>query len=153
MTKKKQEYVVERSRPRVVRDCSGPSLTKQSFKDDCDINHIVNQFKKTGTVTHETRFQPTYGYAPAVEFRDALDMVASIKGSFQSLPADLRNRFGNDPASLLEFVENPENLQEARELGIFEPEGTEGTEAPSGAAEQPEAPEPGESEGGGEAPA
>ena len=29
-----------------------PSMTDQQFKDDCDVNSIVNKFTKTGHLTH-----------------------------------------------------------------------------------------------------
>lgn len=37
-----------------------PSLTKQSFKDECDINQIVAKFEKTGLVNHLARGVPQF---------------------------------------------------------------------------------------------
>jgi hypothetical protein len=34
------------------------------------------------------------------------------------LPAELRARFENDPAKLIEFIDNSENLDEAINLGL-----------------------------------
>ena len=32
--------------------CEDVSLTKQSFKDECDINNIMNKWVKNGILTH-----------------------------------------------------------------------------------------------------
>ena len=34
------------------------------------------------------------------------------------IPAIIRKRFDNDPYQFLEFMENPENIEEARQLGL-----------------------------------
>ena len=47
-------------RPRVSISFPKPTLTKQSFKDDCDINNIVNQFKNTGQTPHLNTKNPQY---------------------------------------------------------------------------------------------
>ena len=38
---------------------------------------------------------------------------------FDNLPSDVRNRFNNNPAQLLDFVADPENKEEAIELGLL----------------------------------
>ena len=37
---------------------------------------------------------------------------------FESLPADIRTKFGNDPGRFLDFVEDPQNEEELIELGL-----------------------------------
>ena len=37
-----------------------PSMTKQSFVDECDINTILQQFAKTGQISHINEKQPRY---------------------------------------------------------------------------------------------
>jgi len=39
-----------------------------------------------------------------------------------TLPAKVRDRFGQDPAEFLAFLSNPENADEARRLGILKPQ-------------------------------
>ncbi len=43
--------------------------------------------------------------------------------NFMRLPANIRKRFDNDPAQLIEFINDPNNLDEAINIGLAkEPE-------------------------------
>lgn len=87
----------------------GPSKTKQSFKDETDINKLMDRYAKTGQVPAVNNRQPQYGYAPSADFQEALELVQNAKTMFSELPSKVRQNFDNDPAKLLAFVENPEN--------------------------------------------
>lgn len=106
---------------------------KQSFKTECDINFIIEQFQTKGAITHFNTRQPQYGYAEAVEFREALDIVKKGQELFQALPSSLRARFENDPAQFLEFVQDPANGEEMVALGLREPQ----TAAEKAATQEP----------------
>lgn len=96
-----------------------PSLTKQAMADECDINRIMAQFEKTGMLTHVNTFQGEYadlGDAPS--FHDAMNRVVAAQEAFDSLPAGVRARFGNDPASFLDFVSNADR-SEMEKLGLL----------------------------------
>lgn len=111
-----------------------PTMTQQHFKDDCDVNVIVNRFLKTG------QFPPVdpkamYGdFLDAPEsYRDALDQVIAAEEQFMELPAKVRERFQNDPAELLDFLADPKNKEEAINLGLLE----KAPPAPSPAVPEP----------------
>lgn len=93
---------------------------KQGFKTQCDINFIMSQFQRTGAITHFNTRAPSYGYAEAVDFREALEIVKTGQEVFAALPSSLRARFENDPAQFLEFVQNPANADEMAQLGLRE---------------------------------
>lgn len=95
-----------------------PTRTKQSFKKECDINNIVAFYKKKGVIAHLNPAKPRYGFAPSVDYVDALQLVIDAEQSFNDLPSEVRKRFDNDPAAFLEFVENPENDAELVKLGL-----------------------------------
>lgn len=96
--------------------------TKQSFKDECDINNIMARFQKTGVIAFANKFQARYGDVTGVDFANAMRVVADARTMFAELPARVRERFANDPARFLEFVQNPANKDEARALGLLKPE-------------------------------
>lgn len=52
--------------------------TKQSFKDECDVNRIVNQFTKTGIVNHLARGKPQYGDMPDMDFHESACIAAEV---------------------------------------------------------------------------
>lgn len=100
----------------------GSGRTKQSFKDECDINQILARFKRTRTFDFVNTMQPRYGDCTGLEFRQAMETVAGAKSMFHAMPAHLRARFNNDPAEFLDFVNDERNRDEARELGLLRPE-------------------------------
>lgn len=99
-----------------------PELTRtqQSFVEDCDINVQLERFTRTGVIPNGNPNPPKYGdFIGAPEFQDALNIVINAEYQFSLLDAKTRKRFGNDPAEYLEFVNNPENMEDAIKLGLF----------------------------------
>lgn len=95
--------------------------TKQSFKDECDINNIMKRYNATGSITHLNMRTPEYGdFSSPLEFQAALNTVMEGEAMFADLPSDLRDRFGNDPKQLLEFLADEANREEAVKLGIVQ---------------------------------
>lgn len=112
-----------KERKRVQKHFFEPSRTKQSFKAECDINHIMKRFKKVAGVDIMERFQGyaggTYGdFSEVTDYRTAIEQVNRANETFMALPAKVRARFSNDPAEFLDFVQNPVNSKEMVELGL-----------------------------------
>jgi len=109
--------------------CEDPSLAQQHFKDECDINTILQKFNITGLLP-ETPLSPRYGdFTGISDYHTALNRVIAAQDEFDGLPANIRARFQNDPAQLIEFLENSDNRQEAEKLGLVEPAAAEVVEA------------------------
>lgn len=106
----------------VVLDCSNsPSRTKQAEKPACDINNIVARYLERGIITHVAKHEGRYdNFIDAPTYHEAMSAVAEAKEAFDTLPAALRKRFGNDPAAFLDFVKDPENVDEMMALGLAE---------------------------------
>lgn len=95
--------------------------TKQSFKDECDINNIMKRYNATGAITHLNMRTPEYGdFSSPLDFQSALNTVMEGEAMFADLPSYLRDRFGNDPKQLLEFLADDANREEAIKLGIVQ---------------------------------
>jgi len=98
------------------------SKTEQSHKDDCDINKIVKRYRQTGILgnpNNKTR-QPMYGdFTNIEEYQTIQNRLIQATDEFALLNSDLRAKFGNNPANLVEYLSNPDNLDEARQLGIL----------------------------------
>lgn len=142
---------------RVKTQGGGVSLTKQCFREECDINNILRKFNKTGQLPEMIKRNPIYGdFSEPVDYQEALNIVLHADEQFRNLPARVRERFGNDPKRFLEFVSDPSNGEELVEMGLAtrrpsdEPSGpSEG--AKKGAPEKKEAPKgtpPAKPEGG-----
>lgn len=97
------------------------SMTKQSFKEECDINNIVKRFEATGILEHlnmRTREGMYVDLPDPLDFQESLEIVRQAESAFMSLPADLRARFGNDPEQFLAFTNDPANQEEMIKLGL-----------------------------------
>jgi phage internal scaffolding protein len=116
--------------------CEDASLAQQHFKEECDINTILEKFNITGLLP-ENPLSPRYGdFTGISDYHTALNRVYAAQDEFDALPAQIRARFGNDPAQLIEFLENSENRQEAESLGLVDKGAAEVVEAPKNTPEK-----------------
>ena len=110
--------------------CEEPSLTQQHFKDETDINNILRQFNVTGMLP-EAPLSPRYGdFSGIVDYHSALNAVIAAEDSFMTLPAQIRARFENDPAQLIDFLGDENNRSEAENLGLLDKPKAESTVTP-----------------------
>ena len=121
-----------------------PSLTHQSFSQECDFNAVMAQWERTGTLPNSNPSAPSYeDVSDLVDYQQSVEIVAAAWDSFSALPSRVRERFGNDPAALIQFLQDPANRSEASSLGLLS-EGS--TKSPSkGSVVDPEEPPQGAS--------
>lgn len=115
------EFRNAQERRRVFLDCSisGPSLTKQSFKDSCDVNKILKRYERTGVLDFINDCKAQYLEVCNIgDFKESCDMVLKAENMFASLPSHIRKRFRNDPGDFLSFMSDPSNEDEIVELGL-----------------------------------
>lgn len=106
-------------RKRVQYSDSSPSMTQQHMKEMTNVNSIIEKYRRTGSFNHLSTSPGQYGdFSQFRDFRESMNHVISAQQAFDGLPAHLRKRFSNDPANLVEFLDDPSNLQEAEKLGI-----------------------------------
>ncbi len=117
--------------PRVYREVGTVSRTKQSFRDECDINLIMARYVKSGVVDHVAKHRGSYGFATSLTFHDSMNLVVRAQSMFDELPAEVRKRFGNSPGDFLDFVQDPANAEAMREMGLGEPVAPEAIEPPA----------------------
>lgn len=95
------------------------TLTKQSFKDETDINNIVKQFNKTGLLPDMIKQNPKYGdFSDSSTYQESLNLVLFAQEQFNGLSSHIRERFNNDPAKFLEFASSEKNVEEMVKLGL-----------------------------------
>lgn len=125
---------------RVQYESERPSMTKQSFVQETNVNFIISKYRKTGMLEHVNNHQGSYGEYQTIDFQEAMEAVRAAEGMFSTLPADVRKRFRNDPAAFLEFVDDPQNLDEMRTLGLLPAKPEPPAEPPPAPAPQPSTP-------------
>ena len=99
-------------------DCGTVSKTQQQFKDEVDINTIVERFGKAGQMPEKMNFPTAQEFEETFDFQTALNKTIEARESFMTMPAKARARFNNDPQKFMEFIHDPENAQEAVKLGL-----------------------------------
>lgn len=103
---------------------SVPSMTQQQFKDEADINYIVSMYDSSGVMptfhSDGQPLQPVFGDFASLpdNAQEMYNRIIEAKNNFDNLPLEVRKRFNYDPASFLEFVDNPENLDELVAMGL-----------------------------------
>jgi len=100
----------------------GPGMTKQAAKDECDINQLMKRYAKTGQLPPGMGIGRYGDFYPVEDFLSAQLVVKTAEIQFNSLPANMRDRFSNEPQNLLAFIADPANLDEARKLGLLKEE-------------------------------
>lgn len=112
------------SDPSFGLDCSNlPSLTRQEFAADADINTIMAQYEKSGVISHVNNTPPTYlDLTDVPDLQASIDLIREAEGAFMRLPATVRATFENSAVKFVEFAQNPDNVGKMREWGLAEPE-------------------------------
>lgn len=98
--------------------CEDPSLARQSFKEECDINTIVKRFGLSGELPKGVRM-PSYGdFTGIYDYASAMNAIVAARESFDTMPANVRARFNNEPADFVAFCSDDRNRDEAVKLGL-----------------------------------
>lgn len=95
--KKVSGYVKPRGKKRLGRRVQvvfpEKGLTKQSFKEECDVNNIVDTFLRTGIVLGQNKREAQYGEAPDQTLFEAACVQAELRskaeeGVFEETPSE-----------------------------------------------------------------
>lgn len=121
--------------------CQDESRTKQEFKDECDINTILNRFLRTGEpppMVLPDHFGDTRNNLTWVEKEQRVSDIAAM---FYDQPARIRTKFNNDPMQWADralFMLDNGMAEQLPELGIATPEELKATISPPGGTPAPE---------------
>ena len=100
-----------------------PSMTKQEFTAEVDINNIVKRFINSGGDPSSLPFtdlKAKYGDFTMLpdSYQDSLNFVLEAKAEFMKLPAEQRAKFHNNPQEFLDFVSDEKNVDALIEMGF-----------------------------------
>ncbi len=90
--------------------------TKQSFKDETDINKILQRAQKTGTISHLNQHEGRYGDFSNFDFFGAQLMLTRGREIFDDLPSEVRAEFSNSQGAFFAYVNDPANKDRLGEL-------------------------------------
>lgn len=103
--------------------CSDESRTVQSDAQDADINVIVARFGLTNMIPQNVRMPMEADFIDVTDFHTAMQAMRAAQESFEAMPANVRERFGNDPAAFVDFCLEEDdgklvNLEAMRKMGL-----------------------------------
>lgn len=111
-------------RENVLYEDDLPSLTRQEFAAECDVNVIMKNYEATGVMPRLDGREPLYWDADAVpnNLQDAMAAMMYADELFMQLAAPVRKEFDNDAVKFVEFASNAENKSKLKEWGLTAPE-------------------------------
>lgn len=99
-----------------------PSRTRREFREDCNVNIIMERFTKHAIPPKQNTVAPRFINAAAIpNLQTAMQIMIEADKAFGSLPALVRKHFDNSPIAFVEYAQNAENLEQLREWGIAPP--------------------------------
>ncbi len=101
--------------PRIQVQAYTDGRTKQSFKDETDINKILHRAQKAGSFSHLQKYEGTYSDFADFDFMDAQLQLTRGREIFDALPSELRREFSNSQAAFFDYVNDPANVGKLRE--------------------------------------
>lgn len=108
-------YYKEHGKPE-ERKYTQHGRTKQSYKDSCDINKLLEKGAKTGSLSHLEKHGAIYGDFADLDFEQVQLQLAEGIQIFNELPAEIKKEFNQNPGEFYEFVANPENSDRLPQL-------------------------------------
>lgn len=109
-----------------------PSLTRQSFAEECDINNIVGTYTETGMINHIPRHEPQYGEAPDQTFFESACVNAELASQFEEGKLDDVEVSETDSPQETDQDSRDESGDELEKESTNEPQGdSEGSQEPS----------------------
>jgi len=108
-------------KPKIQVHFSGPGRTKQSFKDECDINRIMARYQATGQLPNVNEIPQQYLDCTTLDFQEHQNFIAGAFSTFHQMPSGIRARFNNNPAEFFDFCSHEKNRPELAEMGLLRP--------------------------------
>lgn len=103
---------------RVITKSGKTSRTKQSFKEECDINNIVRKAEKQGQLPLRDRVAQYGDFSNVPSYQESLEVVRKAEEQFLLVGSRIRARFNNNPEEFLAFASDPRNGEEMVRLGL-----------------------------------
>lgn len=125
-----------------------PSLTKQEFKEETDINNILARFARTGDLPAAVRPEDFQDISEKKTFLEIQSAMAEATQQFYKLPPDIRARANNNPAIWADQVMEAMADNDAKKLTRLGLEVKPPEEAPPAPPTPPTPPKPAEKQGG-----
>lgn len=111
-------------RPNTVTYFSGPTMTRQEFAEECDINVLMQRYQNQdiGAIMRAAG-EPVYADFSEMpqDLMGFMKLMGDAENAFMTLPAEVRRTFDNDAVKFVDFASEPSNLDQMRSWGLAPP--------------------------------
>jgi DNA-binding ferritin-like protein (Dps family) len=94
---------------------------EQSHKDEVNINKIVARHGIDLLQNVAALQKWEYDDVSGNDFQEAMNALIKARDTFDKVPNKIRKHFDHDAAKFMDFVRNPENVEQLREWGLAKP--------------------------------
>lgn len=102
--------------------CRDKSRTQQNTREEADINAILKKFGVGNVAAHLAQMPPSFLDVPeTMDMHTVLEIHRAADEAFMALPADTREKFGNDLARYVSYVDDrlkAKDLNSLAKLGL-----------------------------------
>lgn len=103
-------------------ECPPESHVQQHMRDECDINVLVARFSSGAAVLPPPPPPSDQDFTQVTDFMGAMNQIRRAQESFAALPSAVRAEFNNDPARMLERLQDESwAMTKGVELGLVIP--------------------------------
>jgi hypothetical protein len=110
-----------------------PSMCRQEFAEECDINTIMARYERTGVmpaINGAPQFYADFTEIPG-DLMSTLERFDEAERAFMQLPAVVRREFENNPHHFVEYAQDPANVDQMRAWGLAKPAAAPARPAPA----------------------
>lgn len=118
-------YDMDYASKRSGLECLDATRAQQQFKEECDINTIVENFGLTGTLPLQNKVPINAEFIDVMDYQESLNKLMEADAAFMKMPAKIRSEFQNDAGKFVDFVSDPKNIEKCREWGLAMPKAKE----------------------------
>lgn len=98
------------------REYSQHGRTKQCYKDECDVNKILERAQTIEGLSHLEKHGAHYADYSDFDFQSHAYKMAKGQEIFEELPAEIKREFKQNPQAFFEFATDPKNANRLPEL-------------------------------------
>lgn len=99
-----------------------PSMTRQEFTDECDINRLMAKYESHKFLPNAKTQEPMYlDFCDMPDLPTAMRAMMDAEEAFMSLPARVRREFDNDAMRFVEYASDAGNSEQLVEWGLAAP--------------------------------
>lgn len=107
-------------RYKVVNYSGDHSQVQKDMQDETDIKNILEKYGRTGILPVVANPGMYDDFSDVPDYQEAQNQIRKADEAFAALPSKIREKFENDPAKMIQYLNDESNIEESIKLGLRE---------------------------------